>query len=228
MWAGVVVTLLFTSCQPATSLDRGPITTVILTRDGADDYRYDVAADGRVDVRALPSNRSGNLRVAGIRPSDPQLDDVRVCVTWIGFATALAQPGVVARLRVDGDRVRAIAVTNNVVFGYRRAFNVHLIDTGGSPVLRQLASFPMPWADAPSPWRVCAEAREDIVSVHVWPLADPEPAWGTPGHGGSVRLPPTWVVSGSAGWFAGHLIGADRLAFRDVQVGRASAGGGPS
>lgn len=186
----------------------GPVRTTEITTEAGDRYLF-TAGPARMRVEAAPGNVGSNLRAAWWPEAAPPTVDAETCFTWTGSEGPLVQPGLVLRLRRDGARQRVITVTNNVWFGARWHWNVHVWETGQP--LQRVGSVPTPAiggeADGvvPLPWRACARTVGAAVEIKVWPAAGAEPAWGDPGHGGTVALPPGWVFPGHAGWYVGHL-----------------------
>lgn len=233
------------ACEPPTRAAEPPIQTRsggytlgVLTTDGSPLYR--VSTSGRVLTVSAPGPRArtvlqepGNLRMAIVKDTTPVSVDHQSCVTWGAPQGPWDQPGVTLRVRSDPTRTRAIMVTNNVVFGARGTFNVHLTDSAADPPFRQVAGFTFPRAMttasgalAPYPWRLCARTTGPKVEVKVWSLASrqDDPAWGDPAHSASVTVPASWVVAGRPGLYAGHLAAGSTMALTDPTAAAASNG----
>lgn len=206
----------------------GPVRSYLLTGEAFDHYL--VETDGTAsEVVAAKSNVGGNTRLLWANLADPVANDLRVCATWERF-TGLAQPGLGLRVRRDGNRTRAITVTDNIFWGARFGFNVHVWDTGqASWVPGRLPVVPVGGADLSAtfgsagslidlPWRVCARVKGRTLDIKVWPLADAEPEWGDVRYGRRFRLPMSAVYPGRAGWYAGHLRPGDDIVLSDQQV----------
>jgi hypothetical protein len=196
----------------------------ILTGEAQDHYGLTVA-DGVVTASTPETNTGGNTRIAFWRVADPASTDQQTCATWNHARGDLYQPGAAMRVRKANGRTTAITVTNNIWYGARWAFNVHVMDSGAQQPFRQIASFdlseafrtaPGAYTVWPLPWRMCARAVGDTVSFIVWPLRDPEPAWDDPRYGGSVTLPAGWGQPGIPGWYVGHLEPGDSMDFTDL------------
>lgn len=190
-----------------------PVDGAAITSDGADSYAV-VTHHGTVTVRAPKTNRGSNLRLALVPDGTATAYTQSSCITWQGPLAVAVQPGVALRTRMAANRVRAITVTDNIVYGRRAAFNVHTIDTLRSPAMQLVGQVVLPnavgddpYRPAPLPWRVCARVTGRIVEVKVWSLANrsTEPAWGEAGYSGAVAVPQTWVFSGRPGAYIGHL-----------------------
>jgi hypothetical protein len=200
------------------------LRAAVLTPDGTDGY---VLQDGpdRVTATAPAGNEHGNLRLV-FWPSDARLEsDATSCATWSDATSDLVQQGAALRIDTDpGGAVRAITVTKNVYVHSFWIFNIHVWD--GSALLgREIASFDLGavfrfsddlYVARPLPWRLCARTRAGRVEFKVWRLAEIEPEWGDPTHGGSVAIPADAPASGAAGWFIGHLRPGMSATFTDL------------
>ncbi len=187
----------------------------VMTPEAADTYRLTLGPrTARAD--APTTNVGGDLRMAWWPSRAPMSVDSEACTTWARRKGVVVQPGVVLRVRQDGGRTRAISVTNNVYYGARWAWNVHLWDAVGtarSPI-RQVGSVHLPEVFGshpeklpPLPWRLCARVVGSTVQLKAWPTArGTEPAWGDDLYGGTVKVPSGWVFPGRSGWYLGHLL----------------------
>ncbi len=194
---------------PAPSIEHA----AVLTPDGTDGYAFDAVRD-TVTVSTNSENRTANLRTVFWAADATVQRDSTTCATWTAESSDGLQQG--AALRISdrpGRGVQAITVTKNVFPYGSWVFNVHIWDstTGRmdklasinlGPVLSVAGDPPRP---RPLPWRVCARAVGRTVSFKAWATADPEPEWGDPRYGGSVRLPDDAPTDGYSGWYAGHL-----------------------
>lgn len=201
---------------------------VVLSPDGTD--RLDVVRQGTGFTAAAPSgNRGTGLRIGVVPRGTAVTADEQVCVTWHGPVDGIAQAGLVLRVRADGERTRAILVTNNVFMSYRTGFNVHLLDSATTTRFEKIGGFGLPRSlgadpttQAPLPWRMCARVVGSTVAVKAWPTtvrAD-EPAWDDPDATGSVPLPAGWAEPGRPGVFVGHLAPGELVTFTDLVVDR--------
>jgi hypothetical protein len=66
------------------------------------------------------------------------------------------------------------------------------------------------------PWRLCARTRAGRIEFKVWRLAEAEPDWGDPAHGGSVAIPADAPADGASGWFIGHMRPGMSATFTDL------------
>lgn len=238
---GLLTISTTTACEP--SVDAAPpqasYTMSTITPDGTDQYVLEVDSLG-LTVRSPAANVGGNLRVAVVDDDAPVLADQQACVSWHGPAGSSAQPGVVLRSKVEPGRTRAIVVTNNVVWGYRSGFNVHLVDTDG---LNETGTGPGPYVHPrmagfdmragvgdltdgkPSPWRICARVVGSTLTVKAWsvPAFDTEPSWSDPTYAQSTTLPSTAGHTGRPGIYVGHLSPGDHAVLKDLDTGTVPA-----
>jgi hypothetical protein len=183
-----------------------------LTRDGADGYAT-AAGPGTVRVTAPATNVGTNTRLVLYPPAQPMTVDQQACATWSDQSDLGAQQGLALRVRHDlpEGRWRMVTVVKNVVWGANWNLNVLTWDTRdptGWTMHGSVDLAPVFWPDrqlAPLPWRVCARATGDVVTVKGWRVGAPEPAWDDPVAAGTVRLPAGWTFAGKGGWYAGHL-----------------------
>lgn len=221
----VVAALIATACQPQLPTSKAyPIT--VLTPDGRD--RYQITDEGTGFIATAPtSNTSSNLRVAVLAETAPTSTDEQSCVTWNGPITGYVQPGLALRVRSDSGSNKAIMVTNNIYYDYRTAFNVHVVVSVASPMLKRVGSVSLPDAvgpdpqnQTPPPWRMCARVIGTNVDLKVWALAErpTEPAWGDPQYSGTVVVPTDWVYPGRPGTYVGHLAPGQSTSFTDLAV----------
>lgn len=219
-----VVVAALTGCLPA----RTPLWTAggagdtfgsgFVTRDGADGIRVE-GTDVAVRTQALPTNTGGNSRMLFWPKGVDAVTDAESCATWTGREGVLVQQGAALRVTRAGSRIRAVTVTQNIVFGVGWVFNVHTWDTAraapGQLIGRvDLGSTFFADRDRPPPWGFCARVIGDTVEMKIWDAdAENEPSWGDRAHGGKVTLPKGWRVRGQAGWYIGHLRAGDRAGF---------------
>ena len=190
-----------------------------ISSDGDDAYEWSGSAD-EVVVAAPATDQGINLRQVGAADVDPSRDH-EACVSWHGPVVDVAQPGIALRIRSDGDRVRAITLTDNIWSAARHKWNVHLADSASNNVMdlqadEALEGFASSLSMLPDlPWRLCARVRGATFEVKVWALADDEPAWGDPRNGYAVDLPDEWVFEGRPGLYVGHLSPGEETTFTD-------------
>jgi hypothetical protein len=200
----------------------------MLTSEASDTYGLS-ASEGTVTISAPASNVGSNTRMAFWQAGGAASTDQQTCATWDQTSSPGRQHGAALRARTVNGRTSAITITNNVLFGGRWGFNIHVMDSGMSPTFHQIGGFDLgevfrPGAPenviaVPLPWRMCARAIGDVVSFIVWPLTHPQPEWGDPRYGGSVQLPAGWSTAGTPGWYMGHLEAGYSASFSDLVAG---------
>ena len=215
----IVAAAVLVGCHVVTPLDPS-LGAGHITRDGTDTYGLTIA-DGILTARAADANEGGNTRIVfWPAAGDPSLDQ-ETCATWTDVKNDVRQPGAALRTTSDHATTQAITITKNVWAGAPWIFNVHVMDSAAETPYALIGQFNLFEAFvensslAPPPWRMCARVVADIVSVKVWPLADPEPAWDDPTYGGSVALPAGWHHPGRPGWYVGHLRASEESHFTD-------------
>jgi hypothetical protein len=221
----VAAALLVTAaCQPvAPSLTTEYKTTVVATvsPEGTDRYTFHSTTDGMI-VRAPSTTTGGNLRMVGFKKAWPASVDQEACVTWSSGAEKLAQPGVALRIEASDERVRSILITNNILYGVRRIFNVHVADTAATRNLVKIGSVSFDWASTfELPWAICARAIGRTVTLKVWPSGTrpTPPAWDHPSHTASFTVPQGWTFRGRPGFYAGHLTAGQQLTYSAISGG---------
>ena len=227
-WAaalGLVMAVL-AACGPSVSPLDPTLGAGILTPEVVDSYGLAVSNE-LVTATAATNNVGVNTRIAFWQLADQASTDHQSCATWVNARGDLQQPGAALRVRQVNGRTSAITVTNNIFFGARWAFNVHVMDSGASPQFHQIASFDLSSVFRPNPanldmppypWRMCARVVGSTVSFVVWPTTHAEPAWNDPRYGGSVTLPAGWGHAGMPGWYIGHLAAGDSAGFTDMST----------
>lgn len=228
-----------TAARPAASArgasDRSAtprLVTVNLTPDGDDRYEYALrstptprsGAAPDLVVSAPASNLGVNLRSVGWFDEGTSTVDAESCVTWTEFSGPIAQAGVALRVRSAPGGAQAITVTNNIMWGARNGWNVHLWSGAQGRLIGQIVlthSFgPTVYQTPPLPWRLCARVVGPALQFKAWSLAleDDEPEWTDPGYGASFALPAEWVYPGRAGWYVGHLVRGDQAGYRSLRT----------
>lgn len=179
-----------------------------------------------VAVTADRANIGQNLRAVWWFDGDRQAVDQEACATWTEHSGPIAQAGVALRVRQVGEATQAITVTNNIMWGARNGWNVHLWSSGmpGRLLGQAVLSHSFGARDAPLPplpWRVCARVVGRSLQFKAWSVAahPDEPGWGDPGFGTSFWLPSGWIYPGHAGWYVGHLRGGDEVGYRSLSTG---------
>jgi hypothetical protein len=179
------------------------LVTANLTADGADRYEYVLQQSSRSGRRGGQAGTGLDLVVTA--PASNQGVNLRE-VGWFD------------------DESPAITVTNNIFFGARNGWNVHLWSGSRGEVIGQVVlshSFgPTVFQTPPLPWRLCARTVGRVVQFKAWSmvLQPDEPAWADPGFGASFVVPDEWVYAGRAGWYVGHLVGGDQSDYRQLDA----------
>ena len=223
----VVAVIAVGACRQAIatypSTDPRPAVTTLLTPDGTDAYNY-ASSTGQMQVAALDTNTSANLRSAFWPADSPVVADAQSCATWASESIASAQQGAALRIATANGSTRAITVTKNIVFGATWIFNVHTWDTAATPAFQPAGSIslkPELWpndVESPLPWHVCVRTVGTTLDLNAWRADEPEPAWGETSHGGSVTLPESAVYPGATGWYMGHLRAGAHAEFSDLRT----------
>lgn len=223
---GLVALWAAAACQPIRTT-HGPYRAGTITPDGEDHYLITPQGTG-FDVSAPTSNTSTNLRRAVVLTSTPLSVDQQACATWPGPSGSGIQPGLVLRAELAPSYTRAIMVTNNVLFGARTGFNVHVADSRTQPPYTLVGQVtlpdsvgPDPFHQEPLPWRLCARVQARHLELKVWPTANVagEPAWNDPTYTRAVTVPANWVIAGQPGVYVGHLARGESTRFRDLSAG---------
>lgn len=234
-WRGLVAAVLLAvaaACDTGIDSLDPSLGAAVITREPNDGYSI-TATNGTVRATARTTNPSSNMRVVFWRLADGTSIDQESCATW-SAGNHDQQPGIALRARDVPGGTQVITVTKNVWFHAWSIFNVHVMDSsnpdepfvqiagGDLPGLRLSESY----NDVkPYPWRACARVVGLTVSLKVWPLSEPEPAWDDPNYGYSVTLPFTWEVnSGRPGSYVGHLRPGASMDYSDLAVTHRNAG----
>jgi hypothetical protein len=220
--AAAVVLVGTVACEPAAPsliTDYKTTTTARLTTDGSDTYGSASTLTGMITT-APTSNMGANLRLVGFKKTAPTSVDQESCATWTEGDAGISQPGVALRIAATPSRVRAITVTNNILYGARWVFNIHLGDTTAKTNMVLVGSKSFDWAPAPLPWRFCARAEGAQITMKIWPVdgVASVPGWDDPAFTATASVPPEWVYAGRPGWYVGHLAAGQRLVYSDLAV----------
>jgi hypothetical protein len=226
----VVAALLVTlaaACNGFDPLDPS-LSAVMITRDPPEDvYGLTVNEAGVITASAPSTNTGGNNRAVFWRNADPVSTDQESCATWTA-ADQGQQPGIALRAHDVAGGTQVITVTKNVWFYGFSIFNVHVMDSSDAdqpfvliagqdlPGMRSSESF----NDVkPYPWRGCARVIGRVISLKIWPVAEPEPSWDDPSYGYSVTLPDDWeVTAGHGGSYIGHLPPGGTIYYSELTI----------
>jgi hypothetical protein len=223
---GAALLVVAAACDSGVDPIDPSLSAAVITRDGTDVYGLTVT-DEITTAAARSTNQGGNTRVVFWRNADPVSTDQEVCTTWTA-ADQDQQPGLALRAHAVDGGTQVITVTKNIwLIGYS-IFNVHVMDSSNPdepfvriasqdlPGLRNSSAF---YDVKPYPWRACARAVGTTISLKVWPLSEPEPAWDDPNYGYSVTLGPEWeVTAGNGGSYIGHLPAGATIGYSDHVV----------
>ena len=234
----VVIGLVASACtSPVFGTPAGPIRHGALYSDSGN--QLTVAVDGSTVTATPPSPSDPSIREAFWRTETPYYDNQEACITWMTTAASQpgepVQPGLAMRIAptgADGKGIKAITVTENVIYYAGWIFNVHIWDTtkSGTP-FTLVGQFDL-WdllvnstVDAngdtqlslvPPPWHVCAQTDGNRFTFKVWTGSNPEPAWDDPTHVFTTTLPDGWDYAGYSGGYIGHLHDGQSATFTDV------------
>lgn len=210
--AALGVLLATSGCEAALEPVEGRWLRGVITSEADPNQFYRHDTDGDVLVITAPSaERSGALREILIRDGTPSSLDQESCVTWHGPADGTAiQPGIMLRVRSEGDRILAIMITDNVMHGYRSAINISLVDTDAEPPYqllgqRYLKTIGADTTEHPLPWRFCGQVSGGTVRAKAWSTTRPEPSWSDPGAVFTMAVPESHRRPGRPGIYMGHL-----------------------
>ncbi|MBS1847563.1 MAG: hypothetical protein JST73_04735 [Actinobacteria bacterium] len=190
---------------------------------------YDYSTDATtVTATAPPQLTDTNVREIFWRTDEVPAADEQACVTWNETAASVPgppiQPGLAMRIASIGphnEGVKAVSVTENVIYAGVWVFNVHVWDTTNTQQpFTQIGSFDLSsvmgkvWFDsngvshstlAAPPLHICGRTAGNTFSFKVWANDEPEPSWSDPGRVRAVFLPPGWDYAGYSGGYIGHL-----------------------
>ena len=230
------------------------LASTIITRDGSDGLYTIQERDNNVKITAPLTNKGGNTRELFWPANSPDVMDSESCATLSkqyaapGITTgSITQQGAALRIVQTPAGTRGMTVTKNIWYGATWAFNVHVWDSGKSPVLTQLAGFDMSeydpdgqgearpeivlgkmWWDEnhnlqsdlkPFPWHLCARTVGSTFQFKVWSDdVAKQPAWNDAKYVREVQIPADWNVPGKVGWFIGHLNPGHSAEFQNLQT----------
>lgn len=205
--------IVMSACQPAQPARVGDHDLGVVTFDHSDTYAIRPEPRSSVRVAAPGSNTGGNLRMVGVDHTAPFATDQTACATWSGSAASTVQPGVAVRASVTATGTRAITMTNNVMFGARWIWNLHLADSGAANPMAGVTAFDYSNIFGATPSGAgsrmavgfCLRVAGTTVTSKVWPLSSPEPSWSDPTFVRRADVGPELVFPGRTGWYMGHL-----------------------
>ena len=201
------------------------LTSRVLTADGSDTAATRLV-DGIVTMTAPATNNPlSNLRTVFWPTGQTPAADQEVCATWLDQSDGFVQEGVALRIDDAGDRVRALTVTKNVIYGVQWAFNVHTWDSRLGQPFTAIGQYDMSQVVTandqylPFPWRICARTDAAVLSFKVWlPQSETEPGWGDPVHARQTTVPGDYLAAGTAGWYIGHIPAGGSARYGGLEV----------
>lgn len=204
----------------------GAIAGTVLTPDGKDTYVLRRTSTGEL-ITSAPTNTSSNLREV-LTPTGPApTENGESCATWTAQTGANTQLGAAFRVRTSASgRVQAVTITQNIWYGARWIFNVHVWDTTKSPPMALAGSVDLGQNGnlVPKvPLRFCARLIDDQAWFKLWATSEPEPTWTDPSRSGTVPVPVSGRGAGASGWFVGHLPASNSARFDDMTTGSFAA-----
>ncbi len=222
----VAVGVATSACNPVFGTAAGPIQHGTLYSDSGSQYRF--TGDGQTVTASAPTPSDPSIREAFWRTDTPYYVDQQSCLTWNDNSLSQGgepiQPGLAMRIApsgANGEGVKAITVTENVMFYGVWIFNVHVWDSTNTAApftlvgQFDLSDLTVMWTDdangepqaslVPPPWHVCARTQGDQFSFKLWTGTNPEPAWDDPTRVFTTTLPDGWVYPGYSGGYVGHL-----------------------
>ncbi|GAA4740805.1 hypothetical protein GCM10023350_26640 [Nocardioides endophyticus] len=224
---GAVATLvlsLLPAVAPPPALDHSALDRSVLTPDGSSyHYRYD---GDRLAVRASRGGGEPNRREVVVDQQAPVSRDQLSCATWTRQSSWRVQPGLAVRVNDTGDRVRAVTLTKNIVFGVQTVINVLTWDTArrGEP-WRAVGQYDVARAVVRDgkllrlPWRVCLRVADRRMSFKIWPIGRVDrPGWSERRYVRHARLPRSFDIAGRPGWYVGHVPGGGSAVYRDLRT----------
>lgn len=195
----------------------------IITHDPGDAFSLTASGD-TVVAAGYRWNSDANDRAVFWSDGSAVAATEQTCDSWTS-ADPEQQEGVALRITFRSGVTKALTVTKNIWGGANWFFNVHFMDSGDvrTPFVL-LGQFDVAPAvsrsrtDAAGPWHLCARTVGDELSFVVWRAGEPQPAYGTPGEGGSVSIPSEVPSRGFAGWYFGHIRADGSIDYTDLSA----------
>jgi len=188
---------------------------------------YDYQVSGDSVTASMPARITDpNVREVFWRVDTEPAVDEQTCITWDQTSESVEgepiQPGLALRIASVGSRnegLRAVTLTENVLYAGTWLFNVHVWDTRSPVPMTLLKTFDVSGVVGrianvdgraanymvQPPWHLCGRVVGDTFTFKVWTQDNPEPSWQNPNQVFSVQLPPGWVYAGYSGGYIGHL-----------------------
>lgn len=209
----------------APDVDPVRIRHASLTTQNWATYDYAEGID-TVTASMPPGVTDANIREVFWRADVEPAYDEQICVTWEETSESVEgdpiQPGLamrVASVGADNEGIRAVTLTENVLYAGTWLFNVHVWDSrqavpmvllktfDASGVVGRIASVDGRATNsmAKPPWHLCGRTTGNRFTFKVWTQDNPEPRWDDPHQVFSVELPAGWDYAGYSGGYIGHL-----------------------
>lgn len=196
-----------------------------LTPDGNDKYTIK-NYNGNMFMEAPTTNTGGNLRQVIWPRNMKDYKNSQSCATWVGSTHDRTQQGIALRIRKDDDRVRAITVTKNVIYGVYWVFNIHTWDSASDKPFTQIGQFNMSEVMLNEvgkmeymPWRVCARAVGDTFSFKIsFPMQAGSTSWSDDKYTKSVQIPEDYIYAGQSGWYVGHVPAGGSTEYNSLRI----------
>ena len=188
---------------------------------------YDYVTSPTTVTASMPDGLTdANMREIFWRVDTEPAVDEQICITWSETSESVEgepiQPGLAMRIASVGrwnEGVRAVTLTENIMYAGTWLFNVHVWDTrfpvpmtlvktfDVSRVVGRIAHVDGVAANfmAQPPWHLCGRTEGDTFRFKVWTQNNPEPPWSDPHQVFAVQLPPGWDHAGYSGGYIGHL-----------------------
>lgn len=188
---------------------------------------YDYTTGPETVTASMPAGVTDpNIREVFWRADADPVVDGQTCVTWQETSESVEgepiQPGLamrVASVGADNGGLRAVTLTENVLYAGTWLFNVHVWDTRSLVPMTLVKTFDVSRvvgriakvdgrADnsmVQPPWHLCARTSGDTFTFKVWTQNNREPSWSNPRQVFSVQLPAGWTYPGYSGGYIGHL-----------------------
>jgi hypothetical protein len=188
---------------------------------------YDYVTGARTVTASMPPGVTDpNIREVFWRADTTPAVDEQICVTWNETSETAAgepiQPGLAMRIASVGahnEGIRAVTLTENVVYAGIWLFNVHVWDSRRMVPMTLLQTFDVSRVVGrianvdgraanfmvQPPWHLCGRTEGNTFRFKVWTQKNPEPSWNDPHQVFSVQLPAGWEYAGYSGGYIGHL-----------------------
>lgn len=188
---------------------------------------YDFSTTASTVTASAPAGLvDPNIREVFWRDDAVPERNAQSCISWAETSSSVKgepiQPGLAMRIASVGPRnegIKAITLTENIVYAGVWMFNVHVWDTRLPVPMTLVRTFDVSHVVGritnvdgraqnlmvKPPWHLCAQARGNEFRFKVWTQDNPEPSWNDPQKVFTTPLPPGWDHAGYSGGYIGHL-----------------------